>query len=181
MVVLVDSQAELWSCRKANPVTYRRCPASRKVHLTSPSLVLQLAVASEPIAETHDGAGLPVRPDQICRCRRVDTVIAASGLLAVIPSVQRISLGPGRGGQRAHLWVDEYTVHILIDGELVKTVPSNVSPDDLRDLSMRGARPAGPPPATASVARAGTLPAVTVIEVDRIVDITATPKSLSTA
>jgi transposase InsO family protein len=100
-----------------------------------------------------------------------DTVIAASGLLAVIPSVQRISLGPKRGGQRAHVWVDEYTVHILIDGELVKTVPSNLSAEDLRDLSMRGAHPAGPPPATASVARAGTLPAATVIEVDRIVDI----------
>jgi hypothetical protein len=100
-----------------------------------------------------------------------DTVIAASGLLAVIPSVQRISMGPNRGGQRAHVWVDEYTVHILIDGELVKTVPSNLNAEDLRDLSMRGARPAGPPPATASVARAGTLPAATVIEVDRLVDI----------
>jgi hypothetical protein len=62
-----------------------------------------------------------------------DTVIAASGLLAVIPSVQRISLGPNRGGQRAHVWVDEYTVHVLIDGELVKTVPSNLSAEDLRD------------------------------------------------
>jgi transposase InsO family protein len=100
-----------------------------------------------------------------------DTVIAASGLLAVIPSVQRISLGPNRGGQRAHVWVDEYTVHILIDGQPVKTVPSNLSAEDLRDLSMRGARPAGPPPATAAVARASTLPAATVIEVDRIVDI----------
>ena len=99
-----------------------------------------------------------------------DTVIAASGLLAVIPAVQRISLGPKRGGQRAHVWVDEYTVHILIDGELVKTVPSNLTAEDLRNLSMRGARPAGPPPAAASVARAGTLPAATLIEVDRIVD-----------
>ena len=80
-------------------------------------------------------------------------------------------LGPRPGGQRAHVWVDEYTVHILIDGQLIKTVPSNLSAEDLRALSMRGARPAGPPPATASVARAGRLPAATVIEVDRIVDI----------
>ncbi|CQD18931.1 integrase catalytic subunit [Mycobacterium europaeum] len=100
-----------------------------------------------------------------------DTVIAASGLLAVIPSVQRISLGPNRAGQRAHVWVDEYTVHVLIDGALVKTVPSNLSAEDLRILSMRGARPAGAPPATASVTRAGSLPAATVIEVDRFVDI----------
>jgi transposase InsO family protein len=32
-----------------------------------------------------------------------DTVIAASGLLAVIPSVQRISMGAERAGQRAHV------------------------------------------------------------------------------
>jgi len=85
-----------------------------------------------------------------------ETVIAASGTLAVIPSVQRITLGPDRGGQRAHVWVDEYTVHILVDGALVKTVPSNLTAEDLRHLSMRGARPAGPPPATAVVARRHT-------------------------
>ena len=57
-----------------------------------------------------------------------ETVIAASGTLAVIPSVQRITLGPDRGGQRALVWVDEYTVHLLVDGALVKTVPSNPRP-----------------------------------------------------
>jgi hypothetical protein len=56
-----------------------------------------------------------------------DTVIVASGLLAVIPSVQGISLGPKRGGQSGHVWVDGYTVHIVIDGGLVKTLPSNLS------------------------------------------------------
>jgi len=99
-----------------------------------------------------------------------DTVIAASGLLAVIPAVQRISLGPDRGGQRAHVWVDEYTVHVLIDDQLVKSVPSNLTAEDVRTLSMRGARPAGAPPATASVSRVSRLPVATVIEVDRYVD-----------
>lgn len=127
--------------------------------------------AAEAVPTTETGgadSGLVLLPS--AGAVEFDTVIASSGLLAVIPSVQRISLGPNRGGQRAHVWVDEYTVHVLIDGDLVKTVPSNLSAEDLRDLSMRGARPAGPPPATASVARAGTLPAATVIEVDRHVD-----------
>jgi hypothetical protein len=99
-----------------------------------------------------------------------DTVIAASGLLSVIASVQRISMGAERAGQRAHVWVDEYTVHILIDGELVKTVASNLDAEDLHHLKMRGARPAGPPPAAPVTARAGTLPAGAVIEADRSVD-----------
>jgi transposase InsO family protein len=126
-------------------------------------------VEAIPTTETDGGdSGLILLPS--AGAVEFDTVIAASGLLAVIPSVQRISMGPNRAGQRAHVWVDEYTVHVLIDGELVKTVPSNLGAEDLRDLSMRGARPAGPPPATASVARADTLPAATVIEVDRHVD-----------
>jgi transposase InsO family protein len=99
-----------------------------------------------------------------------DTVIAASGLLAVIASVQRVSMGAQRAGQRAHVWVDEYSVHILIDGQLVKTVASNLDAEDLHHLKMRGARPAGPPPAAPVTARAGTLRAGAVIEVDRSVD-----------
>ena len=51
-----------------------------------------------------------------------------------------------RGGQHAHVWADENSVHIIIDGELVKTVPSNLNADDLHELRMRGAQPAGPHP-----------------------------------
>jgi transposase InsO family protein len=100
-----------------------------------------------------------------------DTVIAASGLLSVIPAVQRIRMGAGRAGQKAHVWADEHSVHILIDGQLVRTVPSNLDVNDLHTLKMRGALPAGPPPAAPSPARAGTLPAGAVIEVDRTLDV----------
>ena len=75
---------------------------------------------------------------------------------AVLDVLDGSPVGPNRGGQRAHVWVDEYTVHVLIDGELVKTMSSNLTAEDLRDLSMRGAHQAGPPPATPSVARAVT-------------------------
>jgi transposase InsO family protein len=99
-----------------------------------------------------------------------DTVISASGVLGVIPAVQRIKMGSARAGQLAHVWVDEYTVHVLIGGQLVKTVPSGLDAEDLATLKMRGARPAGPPPAAPAPARAGALPGGTVIEVDRAVD-----------
>jgi transposase InsO family protein len=99
-----------------------------------------------------------------------DTVISASGVLAVIPAVQRIKMGPARAGQRAHVWADEFTVHVLIGGQLVKTVPSSLDAEDLATLKMRGAIPAGPPPAAPAPARAGALPGGTVIEVDRTVD-----------
>ncbi|MEU7908290.1 integrase core domain-containing protein [Actinoplanes sp. NPDC049118] len=100
-----------------------------------------------------------------------DTVIAAGGMLSVLPRVQRIRMGPARGGQPAHVWADENSVHILIDGELVKTVPSNLNADDLHELRMRGAQPAGSPPAsTPALTATTTLPGKAVVEVDRIVD-----------
>jgi transposase InsO family protein len=99
-----------------------------------------------------------------------DAVIAASGLLSVIPAVQRIRMGADRAGQLAQVWADEHTVHVLIDGQLVRTVPSNLNAEDLQHLAMRGARPAGPPPAPSSPARLNTIPAGTVIELDRALD-----------
>jgi hypothetical protein len=57
-----------------------------------------------------------------------DTVIAAGGTLNVLPRAQRIKMGPSRGGQHANVWADENSVHIVIDGQLVKTVPSNLTP-----------------------------------------------------
>ena len=99
-----------------------------------------------------------------------DTVISPSGVLGVIPAVQRIKMGPARAGQLAHVWADEFTVHVLIGGQLVKTVPSSLDAEDLATLKMRGATPAGPPPAAPSPAKAGALPGGTVIEVDRNVD-----------
>jgi hypothetical protein len=97
-------------------------------------------------------------------------VIAPGGVLGVIPAVQRIKMGAGQAGQLAHVWADEFTVHVLIGGQLVKTVPSSLDAEDLAVLKMRGASPAGPPPAAPAPALAGALPGGTVIEVDRAVD-----------
>jgi hypothetical protein len=97
-------------------------------------------------------------------------VISPSGVLGVIPAVQRIKMGPARAGQLAHVRADEFTVHVLIGGQLVRTVPSSLDAEDLATLKMRGAGPAGPPLAAPAPAKAGALPGGTVIEVDRAAD-----------
>ncbi|WP_253209542.1 hypothetical protein [Streptomyces niphimycinicus] len=99
-----------------------------------------------------------------------DTVLPASGQVSIIPSVQRIRLGVGRAGLRARIWVDENTVHVLVNGEVVKTVPSNLDAEHLHQLKLRGARPAGPPPAPPSVDCVGDLPSHQALEVERTVD-----------
>jgi transposase InsO family protein len=103
-----------------------------------------------------------------------ETVISAAGVLSVLPRVQRLKLGPATAGQAARVWADEAAVHVSIGGQLIKTVPSSLGAEDLAELRMRGAVPAGPPPATPAPARAGALPAGTVIEVSRTVDINGT-------
>ncbi|RKT09238.1 integrase-like protein [Streptomyces sp. 1114.5] len=99
-----------------------------------------------------------------------DTVIPAGGQLSIFPSVQRVSLGAERSGWLARVWADEHTIHVLVDGERVKTAPSNLDAEHLHQLRLRGARPAGPPPAMRSVARVGDIPAHQALEVERTVD-----------
>ncbi len=99
-----------------------------------------------------------------------ETVVTASGHVGVLPRVQRVRLGKEHAGHRVRVWVDELTIHISLDGEVVKSAASRLGAEDLRELSMRGAVQAGPPPA-APAAGLGRLEAGTVIEVDRNVDL----------
>jgi hypothetical protein len=81
--------------------------------------------------------------------------------------VQRIKTSAPHVGQLARVWADEFTVHVLIGSQLVKTVPYNLSAEDLATLRMRGAPGRGAAPAPA---RAGALPGGIVIEIDRMLD-----------
>ncbi len=131
------------------------------------------AAAARPRAKAQAAAAGPV-PRLVLspfgQAVEFETVISAAGVLSVLPRVQRLKLGPAMAGQIARVWADEVTVHVTIGGRLVKTVPSSLSPEDLAGLRMRGAAPAGPPPAMPAPARAA-LPAGTVIEVTRTVDV----------
>ena len=85
---------------------------------------------------------------------------------------QQVWLGPAFGGRTVTARADDRSAHILVDGHHVKTVVSRLDASHLQELRMRGARPAGPPPAAAALpARDGRtlLPAGTAIGTDRTV------------
>ena len=117
--------------------------------------------ATEPVLKAVTGAAaragsapaviVPVSSSAV----EFDTVIAASGVLSVLPRVQRVRMSTADAGRLAHVWADEHSIHILLGGQLVKTVASNLAPADLSELRMRGAAPAGPPPRTRRRATAG--------------------------
>jgi transposase InsO family protein len=66
----------------------------------------------------------------------------------LVPDRQRFSLPRGLAGRTVTVWADLRSLHILLEGHLVRTVVSRLLPQDLADLVMRyGARPVGPAPA----------------------------------
>jgi hypothetical protein len=79
----------------------------------------------------------------------IDRVVPTSGNLKV--ARQQFWLGPRLAGHAITLWIDTKTVHVSIDGRRLKTVPSRLLEPDLERLRrnhLRGARIAGPTPAT---------------------------------
>jgi transposase InsO family protein len=99
----------------------------------------------------------------------IDRVVPVSGNLGVCG--QQFWLGPQRAGRTLTLWIDTTTVHLSIDGQHLKTLPSRLTSIDLARLRAQGARPASPPPARPSWAQlAGGVP----VEIQRTVNATGT-------
>lgn len=94
----------------------------------------------------------------------VDRVVPASGNLMVGP--QQFWLGRPRAGSVVRLWISTRTVHVSVDGQLHKTLPSRFTSVDLARLRAHGAQAAGPPPAR-SAAGPGT---TATVEVQRLVN-----------
>jgi hypothetical protein len=59
-----------------------------------------------------------------------------SGNLAVCG--QQFWLGPARAGHRLTLWIDTITVHLRLEGQHLKTLPSRFASIDLARLRTHG-------------------------------------------
>jgi transposase InsO family protein len=113
-----------------------------------------LPVQAVPPGSDAGGTGQPAV--------EVDRVVPASGNVWI--GGQQVWLGPALSGRRITLWIDAVSLHVLLDGTRIKTLPSRLGTTELSRLAAGGARPAGPSP----------LPVGTgaVIEVDRTVNAT---------
>ncbi len=89
-----------------------------------------------------------------------DRVVPPSGNLWI--GGQQVWLGPALAGRTITIWVDETSLHVLLDGTRLKTLPSCLGVTELARLAADVARPAGPSPLPAGTGMA--------IEVDRIVN-----------
>ena len=130
--------------------TGQREPPPAPGSLPAPSLPVQAA----------SGPGLVAGASQ--SAVEVDRVVPASGNLWI--GGQQVWLGPALSGRQVTLWADAISLHVLLDGARIKTLPSRLGVTELARLAANGARPAGPSPLPTGDGA--------VIEVDRTVNAT---------
>ena len=120
-----------------------------------PGAVVGVAAGAAPqpvTATAHDGQPAV----------EMDRVVPPSGNLWI--GGQQVWLGPVLSGRQVTLWADAISLHVLLDGTRIKTLPSRLGVTELTRLAASGARPAGPSPLPAGDGA--------VIEVDRTVNAT---------
>ncbi len=114
-----------------------------------------LSCADPPAAAVPDGQAVPLAVE-------ADRVVPPSGNLWI--GGQQIWLGPALADRKVTIWVDETSLHVLLDGARIKTLPSRLGIAELARLTSAGARPAGPSPLLAGTA--------TAVEIERTVNAT---------
>jgi transposase InsO family protein len=150
-------------------------PASRFMPADSPldlRIPAQLTAGTaqprppQPAGDLPPAMTLPAEPAPQAAASRgwiaveVDRVVPPSGNLWI--GGQQVWLSPALAGRQVTLWADETSLHVLLDGTRVKTLPSRLGITELARLAANGGRPAGPTPLPAGQAA--------VIEVDRTVN-----------
>jgi transposase InsO family protein len=144
----------------AFPVS-RFAPAASPLPLrVPPQLTPASAQEREPSPADLPAAVAPDRQQAPPVAVEADRVVPPSGNLWI--GGQQVWLGPALANRKVTIWVDETSLHVLLDGARVKTLPSRLGITELARLAADGARPAGPSPL-----RAGT---GTVVEVERTVN-----------
>lgn len=96
--------------------------------------------------------------------------VPASGTLTIVSGRQSVSVTQGLAGRTLTIWADLHSIHLLLDGHVLRTVASRLLPGDLAYLAMRGARQAGPEPAKAAIQHRDGKPVLAAgqaVEIDR--------------
>lgn len=86
----------------------------------------------------------------------------------LLPGDQQFKFTAALARREVTVWASDRSIHIVLDGAVIRTRPSRLSERDLRDLLGRGARMAGPEPARGA-ATVDMLTTSAVIEIARTV------------
>jgi transposase InsO family protein len=99
---------------------------------------------------------------------QLEVVVPPSGNLWL--AGRQLWVGPRLAGRTVGVWADSTSIHLLLDGVLLKTLPSRFTAAELDRLHRHpAARPAGPAPRVPA-AQPATLTSRDAVEVDRLVN-----------
>ena len=150
-------------------------PASRFV--PRPETVADLVLPAElRIVDGHRVITVPEEPEHfVPEPNGAEVDLEAVEFTRTVPACgnlsigeQQIWLGPKSAGRAVQFWADTVSVHVSLDGEHLKTVPSRLSTTSLHRLLGEGAVRAGPPPR--SPAATGLRAADATLELERTVN-----------
>ena len=109
------------------------------------------AVAVEPAEAVAAPIGIieappaHLHPDAV----ELDRQVPPGCQIALAPGGQSFAVAGWLAGRTVRIWADLRSIHVNLDGRLIRSLASRLRPEDLRWLTMRGAQPAGPPAADA--------------------------------
>jgi len=133
--------------------------ASQQPVATPPSLVIDVIEPPRQLPTANTAIEFEVR-------------VPPSGDVKIRSGRQSVSVHKSLAGRTVTVWADLPSIHLSLDGDVLRTVRSRLVPEDLIHLAMRGARPAGPEPDRPALRRANGMAVVRpgdVVEIDRTV------------
>ena len=142
-------------------------------------VVPPVPAATEPLVSEIVDIFVPPRPQQhlaLAAEQALNSTVDAVEWEAVLtprarlllPAEQQFKFTAALARREVTVWASDRSIHILLDGAVIRTLPSRLSEHDVRDLLRRGARRAGPEPARGAVT-VDMLTTSAVLEVARTV------------
>jgi hypothetical protein len=96
--------------------------------------------------------------------------VPPSGMVTIVSGRQAVTMRQGMAGRTLTIWADLHSVHLILDGHVLRTVASRLLPQDLAFLAIRGPRQAGPEPAQSALQHRDGKPVLgpgQAVEIDR--------------
>ena len=146
---------------------FRPNGAAREIAAPAPT------AADDQVALPWADAGIvtpPPAPVPRSAAVEFEARVSPGGTVTIVSGRQSVSFRQGLAGRTLTVWADLHSIHVLLDGHVLRTVASRLLPQDLAFLAMRGARQAGPEPARAAIQRRDGKPVLAAgqaVEIDR--------------
>ncbi|WP_230595561.1 integrase core domain-containing protein [Rhodococcoides fascians] len=159
---------------------YNTIRPHQSLDMTPPASLFRARLQSDPPGDATDGTPPNSSVAQTSTSRKLMTapserrsgaveldIQIPPGGVANVGGVQQLWIGRNHAGRTVTLWIDLVSIHVILDGAVIKTVRSRLTTTDLERLSMRGTRPGRTSPASAAVDATSLETAPRPIEIDR--------------